>query len=368
MTASSSSSARPIYDIALIGLGPAGSTLARLLDKRFSIIALDKKTDDEKSGFQKPCGGLLAPDAQKALSRFNLNLPLDVLVDPQIFSVRTIDVKSTLQRHYQRFYLNLDRHKFDLWLKSLIPETVDIHDDACCSSIKKTDKGYLITWYEKGNRFSAEAKYLVGADGALSLVRKFICPKTKIRSYMAIQQWFEDAHPTPFYSCIFDSELTDCYAWGLSKNKYFIFGGAFGIKNAKDKFEQLKEKVKSFGFKVDTHLKTEACLVLRPTGPFSFCCGQENVFLVGEAAGFISPSSLEGISFALNSAYKLSEVLNRGTKNPNRSYFLATLGIQIKLTLKCLKAPFMYFPPLRYLIMQSGLSSISLFSKTKRRR
>ena len=32
-----------MYDVAIIGLGPAGSTLARLLSKEFKIIAIDKK-------------------------------------------------------------------------------------------------------------------------------------------------------------------------------------------------------------------------------------------------------------------------------------------------------------------------------------
>lgn len=31
-----------MYDVAIIGLGPAGSTLARLLSKEFNIIAIDK--------------------------------------------------------------------------------------------------------------------------------------------------------------------------------------------------------------------------------------------------------------------------------------------------------------------------------------
>ena len=34
---------------------------------------------------------------------------------------------------------------------------------------------------------------------------------------MSVQQWFNDEHSAPFYSCIFDKDLTDCYAWGLSK-------------------------------------------------------------------------------------------------------------------------------------------------------
>ena len=95
------------YQIAIIGGGPAGATLGRLLPKGLSAILIDKKR--AKGGFEKPCGGLLAPDAQKALSKYEITLPKSILVDPQIFSVKTIDLASGLVRHYQRCYINLDR-------------------------------------------------------------------------------------------------------------------------------------------------------------------------------------------------------------------------------------------------------------------
>ena len=58
-----------IFDVVIIGLGPAGSTLARLVNGQ-EVLCLDKKTF-LPGGFEKPCGGLLAPDAQKALARFD---------------------------------------------------------------------------------------------------------------------------------------------------------------------------------------------------------------------------------------------------------------------------------------------------------
>lgn len=94
------------YDLAIVGSGPAGATLARLMDSGMRIAIIDKKQHGSGS-FEKPCGGLLAPDAQKALSRYDITLPKDVLVDPQIFSVKTIDLASGLTRHYQRCYLSL---------------------------------------------------------------------------------------------------------------------------------------------------------------------------------------------------------------------------------------------------------------------
>ena len=51
-----------VYDIAVIGLGPAGCVFCYSIDKKYSVIAIDKKTEDPGS-FQKTCGGLLAPDA-----------------------------------------------------------------------------------------------------------------------------------------------------------------------------------------------------------------------------------------------------------------------------------------------------------------
>ena len=67
------------YQIAIIGGGPAGATLGRLLPKGLSAILIDKKR--AKGGFEKPCGGLLAPDAQKALSKYEITLPKSILVD-----------------------------------------------------------------------------------------------------------------------------------------------------------------------------------------------------------------------------------------------------------------------------------------------
>ena len=348
-----------IYDIAIIGLGPSGATLARLLDKRFKVIAIDKK--DHLKSFEKPCGGLLATDAQKYLSKFNMTLPLNVLVNPQIFTVKTIDTQKKLIRHYQRFYMNLNRHKFDLWLKSLIPQHVEVIDGSICKKIQQTEFGYMVDYIIDNKQYTISARNLVGADGANSFIRRSLLPGKKIRKYMAIQEWYKDEHKNPFYSCIFDKEITDCYGWSVSKEGMIIVGGAFPMRNPRESFLLMKKKLSEYGFIFGDVVKKEACLVLRPNGLFDICTGNHNFYLIGEAAGFISPSSLEGISYAFESAYILSCVLNSGKSH--RIYFFKTLKIRLRLFFKNLKNPFMYFPPLRFLIMKSNIKSISILDE-----
>lgn len=345
------------YDAIIVGAGPAGSTLARLLPGKWRILLIDGRGPGGK-----PCGGLLAPDAQKALARFDLTLPKSVLVDPQIFSVKTIDVPSGLTRWYPRTYLNVNRNAFDGWLLSLLPGNVQVLSGRCVR-VERQEGGYCAHLREGEREWDACAPMLVGADGASSVVRRCLYPALRTRRYVAIQQWFaEGAAPVnPFYSCLFDPAATDCCSWSIHKDGTLILGGAFPASGCRAAFEAHKKRLARFGFALEHPVRTEACTVLRPTGPGSFETGRQGAYLVGEAAGFISPSSLEGISSAILSAEALSRSLD--ACDPARAYRRATRRLRAKLLLKNFKCPFMYAPALRRLVMRSGLTALRVTPK-----
>ena len=348
------------YDVIIVGAGPAGSNFARLLDtKKYKALIIDGSEDHDKV-----CGGLLSPDAQDILARYDLCLPKDILASPQLFSVRTIDLSNNLVRHYRRSYMNVDRKGLDSFFKSLIPPSVD-KISGRCKRVSPADSGYEIELVD-GEKLCC--KWVVGADGASGNVRLSLFKHKALQKYVAIQQWFSAGETNPYYSCIFDNETSSGCSWIFFKDGMLIFGGAFDLKNCREAFEEQKKKLVEQGF-VDEGVfsepkKTEACLVSRPRLLGGIFRGKNGAFLIGEAAGFISPSSFEGISYALFSGEMLADAFNRYSRSKtsriHRYYNRKTQKLKTKAGMRCIKRPFMYNKLLRKLVMKSGLTAINI--------
>lgn len=348
-----------MYDIVIIGAGPAGSTLAKLISKtNKKILIIDAENEKNK----KPCGGLLAPDAQKELAHYDLVIPKDILVSPQIFSVKTMDLVSKQIKYYQRYYLNMDRYKFDKYLVSLIPKNVKKINGRVVS-IKKQDN-YILEVLEKNKKSIINSKIIVGADGCNSIVRRTFY-KNNIMKYMAIQEWYKCVDTSnSFYSCIFDRKTSDSCSWLIHKDEYLIYGGAFDIKNSKDKFFEQKNRLSKFlNVDLNESVKREACLVYRPKRFKDFVTGKDGAYLIGEAAGFISASSFEGISSAIKSADILSKIIikNDNINKITKLYRFKTINFKIKLRLKVIKRWFMYTSIVRNIIMMLGIDTIKIY-------
>lgn len=349
-----------IYDIAVIGMGPAGSIFAKYIDTRYKTVVIDKKSGSAQ-GFKKPCGGLLAPDAQKTLSKFGLGLPSFCLETPQIFAVKTIDINEKLTRYYQRFYLNLSRERFDSWLMSGAGEHVEVLKETVCLSIQKKEGYFCIKLRNKENTYFIKAKNIIGADGSNSVVRKTFFTRD-IRCYICLQQYFKITKAEPYFTCIFDKTLTDCYGWINVKGGRLLIGAAFPSDNAGNRFKAYKNVIQDLGYDLSSpESKPEGCLVSRPKTLREIVTGNgSGIFLIGEAAGFVSPSSLEGISYSMHSAYMLAKAFNSGG-NADKNYKRLIKSLRFKIFIRILKTPFIYNPVLRKLVMKSGLEAIDIY-------
>jgi len=354
-----------MHDIAIIGAGPAGSTLARLVADRYKVLLIDKrqlKGTASAPWHQKCCGGLLAPDAQKILSQFGLGLPKNVLVNPQIFVVRAIDQAHSLERYYQRFYINLDRYRFDCWQLSMVPPSVDFRLGVRFISLNALSNGYKILLQKNGKIFKETAKTVIGADGAASKVRRIIAKgQPSPKKYIAVQEWVETNGAVPYFSTFFDKAITDFYGWTIPKEDMILVGAALPPKkDVVKRFNQLKQCLTQQGVQLGRTVARVGAVINRPLSINHIYTGAKGVGLLGEAAGWISPSSAEGFSYAFKSARHLADALRGGLVGFNNRYARNTRKLRLNIVLKNLKSPFMYNNLLRRMILRCGINSVKV--------
>lgn len=359
------------FDIIIIGAGPAGSCLARLVADMpgLRVALLDTRRLDVPyagTGRIKSCGGLMAPDAQKVLACMDMTIPAHLLVTPQLFAVRTLDVPNGLERYYQRFYLNLDREAFDRWLFTSVSDCVQKFVCVTVKSLVEDTTGYTVSCAD-GLRL--HGRFIVGADGANSVVRRKLFPDMPLKRYISIQERFTASGFKPHFAAFFDPAITDYYGWGLPKNHEYLLGVAIpAAAGAEEAFRRFKERIRPFGYELDSPLCRETTLLLRPdTMPASGVLPGGKACLLGEAGGFISPSSAEGFSYAFRTALILYRSLRATRLSPASPEYFAQVcrlhahrlrPLRLVLWTKILKQRILYNSLLRQCIMRSGIQAL----------
>ena len=100
---------------------------------------------------------------------------------------------------------------------------------------------------------------------------------------------------------------------------------------------------------------------MRPVNWHQLSTGTKRIALLGEAAGWISPSSAEGLSYAFRSALMLADALRKAPDGFEKRYYQATRRLRINILIKNLKSHFIFNPLLRKAIMRSGFNSLEIF-------
>lgn len=296
------------YGTLIVGAGPSGASTAGYLSDSKSVLLIDRNPFPR----DKPCGGVLKEESLGFLKGFDL--PKDILLEPNHLNLKYLDWDNEFSVDQKRNLINVSRAKFDEWILGLVPDSVDFCDRTEILDFE-VDEDIIQVFLEKNNiTKTVKCKYLVGATGAASVLRKKLFNQLPT-TYIAVQELIKNVDNVRDFIYILDSEITDFYSWIIPKGNLLLVGSAFSTKRGpyREKFELLKEKINDRICELGPVHKKEAALLVKPKNSDELRFGLGNVLLVGEEAGLISPTTAEGISYALKSGKYCAKAINKNS-------------------------------------------------------
>jgi geranylgeranyl reductase len=267
------------YDVIIIGAGPAGLKCAEILGgSELKVLLLEK---NEIIG-PKVCAGLMTSDGIKYLNQDVGANKFQQAVIHSIFGKTKVDLTD-----YPVY--TIDRKKFGQWqLKKL--EKMGNIIVRTKTFVNKIGKDYVLA----DNR-EIKFKYLVGADGSLSITRRHLGLKTNKLSigvhYIIQTKKYKEIE------LFFDTKLFKTwYAWIAPHNNYASVGAGCDLKilSGKKLTANFHKWLRKNNIDVSDG-KYEACSLNYDYQGIHF----GNKFLIGDAAGLIHGFTGEGIYPAL---------------------------------------------------------------------
>lgn len=290
--------AREHYGTIVVGAGPAGILAARHAAERGPVLLIDSRSLPRS----KSCGGMLHELSLETLRPYG-EVPEEIVTAPRIVSFRYHDWDRGIRKVTEVAFLNVSRSGFDDWLLGLLPAGVEIVQRAMLVDLTQNTEHVAATIRADGAEHVVTSDLLIGADGARSQTRRSLAIRDSA-SYVTIQDFVKLLGPIePHFDCIYMRGISDdlAYAYVVPKGDVAIVGSVFypHSKRPHELQERIIAKLRDRLPQLGDQVERESAPALYLRSPRDILPGYGRVLLAGEAGGFMSPSSGEGISYAL---------------------------------------------------------------------
>lgn len=301
--------------VAIVGAGPAGSHLAYQLRQQGAEVLLF----DARPAWEKPCGGGVT---SKALREFEFlrdgEAPKQMVSSLRLISAagRSLTVKPS-----NEFAIYSRRELAELMRQRAVSAGAQLR----VARVEKTNfsQGH---WLLETSAGEFKADFLVGADGASSVIRRRVGVKFEAKDFAYALGWNVKSAQPPTRVDVKYLDDASGYLWLFPRHDHISYGIASGYQEVTPAW--LKEKLLAY---IETEDPMAAREIRNASGNqtsntnfyaailpaldvatwdgLKACNASEGWALIGDAAGFVDPLTGEGIYYAIKSADLLAEAM-----------------------------------------------------------
>jgi len=289
--------------IAIVGAGPAGAWASTLLARRgHSVTLIDSQVPWEKS-----CGGGVTAKAlssfgvfESALPRTNIERITIYFGDTRSVSVTPKESVAVLSRRELSRYLITETEKSGV---TLLKERV--------TQIARAQRGWRVTTRNS----SVQSDFLIGADGATSLVRRSVGAGLKPEDLCVTLGYLIPGN-FPSHMKIYFVPSFEGYIWSFPRPTHT----SYGLITRSEPGWTARAKMLLSNFiaaDLGAEVLEQAEFYSAPVpclGPRAWKKNQisgDGWALIGDAAGLVDPITGEGIYYAFKSAQILADTIDR---------------------------------------------------------
>lgn len=303
------------YDAVIVGGGPAGATAGYWLGKSdFDVLIIDK----EEFPRSKLCGGILTFKSidflKQIFSETIASLRDNRVLDCYSDKFRVFFEDKLIATGTSNFPFHFVRRKvFDNYLlDSAKEEKVEVTEGERVVEIQ-SDNNVIRT--ESGERI--KGKHIIAADGINSIIRNKLQLEGKIKLknwsenlavgfeiFLSDTELVEESHPTIYFGMVDWG-----YGWIFPNRDQLVIGMGGLVKknnNLKNNFDKFTSFLNLTPENIESHPVPYGNFVRKPS--------YDNIYLAGDAAGFVDPLTGEGIFYAMKSG----ELVARAIQNTEK--------------------------------------------------
>lgn len=298
-----------MYDLIVIGAGPAGASAARRASQLgLKTLLLEK----EKVPRNKLCGGGVTP---KVLKLLDFNLPND-LMECTTKSTRIHVGESCFNFETDRALVHMtSRSKFDTFLTEKAVEAgAELRDGTPVNRIEVTDSYVEV----KAPNVSLQSKMIIGADGMGGRVASYgrFYDRWKpeqvsyaIESEVSVgERVVQDFIGAESYFDMFFGVSPAGYGWVFPKDDHLTVGVGCRLSRLRDAHALFNGFVKRIPELEGMDIPKPQAHLIPLGGAAKVPSAGERILLAGDCAGFAEPLFGEGIYFAILSGQIAAQI------------------------------------------------------------